>query len=185
MSIMRKLVSIVAKRKMKEIEYVLDNPIEESNKLLTDLLTKHQDSVLGRRYGFDSITSPEEFAERVPLTDYKMMKPIIDEVYKNPTGNIMTSEPVIWYLTTSGSTGNQKQMPLTKSGLKTASVGGSRMWMGYMNQHPDNSKILDGTMIMFGAPSHTGEINGVPTGYGSGVYVGNQNRIFKRLIRRR
>ncbi|MHA1963195.1 MAG: GH3 family domain-containing protein [Candidatus Thorarchaeota archaeon] len=183
MSIMRKLVSIVAKRKMKEIEYVLDNPIEESNKLLTDLLTKHQDSVLGRRYGFDSITSPEEFAERVPLTDYKMMKPIIDEVYKNPTGNIMTSEPVIWYLTTSGSTGNQKQMPLTKSGLKTASVGGSRMWMGYMNQHPDNSKILDGTMIMFGAPSHTGEINGVPTGYGSGVYVGNQNRIFKRLIK--
>jgi hypothetical protein len=38
-------------------------------------------------------------------------------------------------------------------------------------------------MIMFGAPSHTGEINGVPTGYGSGVYVGNQNRIFKRLIK--
>lgn len=183
MSIMRKLVSIVAKRKMKEIEHVLNHPVEESNKLLTEILTKHQDSVLGRRYGFDSISSPEEFAERVPLTDYISMKPILDEVYKNPTGKIMCSEPVIWYLTTSGSTGNQKQMPITKRGLKDASTGGGRMWMGFMNQHPDNSKILDGTMIMFGAPSFTGEINGVPTGYGSGVYVRNQNKVFSRLIK--
>jgi hypothetical protein len=180
---MRKLVSVVAKGRLKEIDYVLNHPIEESNKLLTELLKKHQDTVLGRRYGFESISSPEEFSERVPLTDYKEMKTILDDVYKNPSGKIMTAEPVIWYLTTSGSTGNQKHMPITKTGLKAASTGGSRMWMGYMNQHPDNSKILEGAMIMFGAPSVTGEINGVPRGYGSGVYVRNQNKIFSRLIK--
>ena len=183
MSIMRKLVSVVAKRRVREIDHVLNHPIEESNKLLTTILEKQQHSVLGRKHGFDSIGSPEEYAERVTLTDYESMQPILERVYENPTGNIMTTEPVIWYLTTSGSTGKQKQMPITKSGLKTASVGGSRMWMGYMNQHPDNSKILDGAMIMFGAPSVTGEINGVPTGYGSGVYVRNQNKVFSRLIK--
>lgn len=183
MSIMRKLVSVVAKRKAREIDRVLSHPVEESNKLLTELLTKHKHTVLGRRYGFESIKSPEVFAERVPLTDYEGMKPIIDEVYKNPSGKIMAAEPVIWYLTTSGSTGRQKQMPITKTGLKAASTGGARMWMGYMNQHPENSKILDGAMIMFGAPSVTGEINGVPKGYGSGVYVRNQNKVFARLIK--
>ena len=183
MSIMRKLVSVVAKRKAREIDRVLSHPVEESNKLLTELLTKHKHTVLGRRYGFESIKSPEVFAERVPLTDYEGMKPIIDEVYKNPSGRIMAAEPVIWYLTTSGSTGRQKQMPITKTGLKAASTGGARMWMGYMNQHPENSKILDGAMIMFGAPSVTGEINGVPKGYGSGVYVRNQNKVFARLIK--
>ena len=183
MSIMRKLVSVVAKRKAREIDYVLNHPIEESNILLTTILEKQQHSVLGRRHRFESIRSPEEFAERVPITDFESMQPILEKVYENPTGNIMTAEPVIWYLTTSGSTGKQKQMPITRSGLRTASVGGSRMWMGYMNQHPDNSRILDGSMIMFGAPSITGEINGVPTGYGSGVYVRNQNKVFARLIK--
>ncbi len=183
MSILRKLVSIVAKRKAREIDRVLNHPVEESNRLLTDILKKQQDSILGRRYGFDSIKTPEEYAERVPLTDFERMQPILEKVYQNPMGNIMASEPVIWYLTTSGSTGKQKQMPITKSGLKTASIGGARMWMGYMNQHPDNTRILDGAMIMFGAPSVTGEIHGVPTGYGSGVYVRNQNKVFARLIK--
>ncbi|MGY5879066.1 MAG: GH3 auxin-responsive promoter family protein [Candidatus Thorarchaeota archaeon] len=183
MSIMSKLVSVIAKRKAKEIDHVLNNPVEESNKYLSTLLNKHQDTVIGRRYGFEAITSPEKYSERVPLSDFNSMQPILEEVYNNPAGMITTSEPVIWYLTTSGTTGNQKQMPLTKSGLKAASTGGSRMWMGYMNQNPDNVKILEGAMIMFGAPSVTGEINGVPTGYGSGVYVRNQNKMFSRLIK--
>jgi len=182
MSIIRNLVSIVAKRKDKEIHRVLNHPIEESNKLLEALLKKHQDTVLGRRYGFDTINSPEEYAESVPLTDFEGMIPILNEVYANPTGRITTAEPVIWYLTTSGSTGKPKQMPITKSGLKTAAIGGARMWMGYMLQDRENTKILDGAMIMFGAPSVTGHINSIPTGYGSGVYVRHQNKVFARLI---
>jgi hypothetical protein len=182
MSIMRSLVSLVANRKAKEIQRVLNHPTEESNRLLQVLLKKHQGTVLGRRHGFDAITSPEEYAESVPLTDYIGMSKILQEIYANPNGGITTAEPIIWYLTTSGSTGKPKQMPLTESGLKAAAIGGARMWMGYMLQNPENTKILDGSMIMFGAPSVTGEINGVPTGYGSGVYVRHQNKIFARLI---
>jgi hypothetical protein len=179
---MRNLVSIVAKRKAKEIQHVLDYPTEESNNLLQTLVKKHQSTVLGRRYGFDAIASPEKYANSVPLTDYIGMSSILQEVYANPTGRITTAEPIIWYLTTSGSTGKPKQMPITESGLKAAATGGSRMWMGYMLQDSENSKILDGSMIMFGAPSVTGEINGVPKGYGSGVYVRHQNKVFARLI---
>jgi len=182
MSIMRRIVSIIAKRKAREIDYVLGHPVEVTEDLLSTILERNQDTVLGRKYRFETISSPEKFTENVPLTDYHKMRPILEEVYKNPTGKIMTAEPVIWYLRTSGSSGKPKDMPITPSGLKTAQVGGARMWMGFMNNHPDNTKILDGTMIMFGAPAVFGDINGVPLGYGSGLYVRKANKIFARLI---
>ncbi len=182
MSIMRRIVSIIAKRKAREIDYVLGHPVEVTEDLLSTILERNQDTVLGRKYRFETISSPEKFTENIPLTDYHKMRPILEEVYKNPTGKIMTAEPVIWYLRTSGSSGKPKDMPITPSGLKTAQVGGARMWMGFMNNHPDNTKILDGTMIMFGAPAVFGDINGVPLGYGSGLYVRKANKIFARLI---
>jgi len=179
---MRRIVSIIAKRKAREIDYVLGHPVEVTEELLSTILERNQHTVLGRKYRFETISSPEKFTENVPLTDYHKMRPILEEVYKNPTGKIMTAEPVIWYLRTSGSSGKPKDMPITPSGLKTAQVGGARMWMGFMNNHPDNTKILDGTMIMFGAPAVFGDINGVPLGYGSGLYVRKANKIFARLI---
>ena len=182
MSIMRRIVSIVAKRKARETDYVLGHPVEVTEDLLSTILKRNQDTVIGRKYRFETISSPEKFTENVPLTDYQKMRPILEEVYKNPTGKIMTAEPVIWYLRTSGSSGKPKDMPITPSGLKTAQVGGARMWMAFMNHHPDNTKILDGRMIMLGAPAIFGDINGVPLGYGSGLYLHKANKVFARLI---
>ncbi|MHA1904177.1 MAG: GH3 family domain-containing protein [Candidatus Thorarchaeota archaeon] len=73
MSIMRRLVSTVAKRRSKQIAYVLNNPIEMMEDKLQTIIERNQDSVLGRDYGFDSIATAEQFAERVPLCDSDSM----------------------------------------------------------------------------------------------------------------
>ncbi|NHJ13838.1 MAG: hypothetical protein EAX95_09175 [Candidatus Thorarchaeota archaeon] len=183
MSIMSYLFRQIAARKAREIEYILSNAVEVMDDKLLSLLQRHQDTVIGRRYGFDRITSPEKYSNSIPLSDYYSMEPLIKQVYENPDGRILTVDPVFWYLRTSGSSGEPKKLPVTKRGLSEYGKGSTLLWMGYVNQHPDNAKVLDGTMLMFGAAAELERINGVPVGYASGVSPKMANPLFKRLLK--
>ncbi|MHA1938769.1 MAG: GH3 family domain-containing protein [Candidatus Thorarchaeota archaeon] len=183
MSIMSYLVRKIAAKKGKEIEYLLSNPVEVMDEKLMKILSRHQDTVLGRRFGFDSIRTPEQYVERVPLFDYYTLEPWIKKVYENPDGGILTSDPVFWYLQTSGSAGEPKRLPVTKEGISDYGRGSTLLWMAYINQDPSNAKILDGTQLMFGAAAELDHIGNIPVGYASGVTPRVANPLFKRLLK--
>ncbi len=183
MSIMRRLIGVVAKRKQKLIEQVLNHPITMMEEKLEHILTRHQDTVIGKKLCFGDIASPDEYRNRVPLMDSKSMARYLKMVYENPTGQILTADPVVWYLQTSGTTGLPKQLPITDHGLKQVAKGSMLGWMGFLAQDPENSKLVDGPLVTFGAPAMIDEINGVPVGYATGVYAKHQNKIFQRLIK--
>ena len=182
MSIMRSLVGIIARRKVREIEEILQNPVEVSEKTLMDILKRHRDTVFGRRFGFESISSPEQYRESVPLMNGEMMQPFIDMIKKDPNGKILTVDPVVWYLQTSGTTGQPKRLPATKHGIKELSKGTMLSWMGYLAQDRENLSLLDGKLITFGASSVMDHIGEIPVGYATGVYSKFQNPIFQRLM---
>jgi hypothetical protein len=169
MSIMSKLVSTLAKRKAREIEHILNHPIELTEAKLKEILSRHQNTILGRNHGFGEIRTPDEFAERVPLFDFYSMKPYLDRVYENPEGQVMTVDPVIWYVQSSGTSGTPKHLPISRAGNKDYSSGATLMLMSYINAQPGNERIFDGTMVTFAAPAKLGEINGVPLGYMTGI----------------
>lgn len=183
MSIMRKLVSTMAKRKASEIERVLTHPVEVSEEKLMSVLNRHQDTVIGRRYRFDMIQNPEQFSERVPLCDYESLKPYLKMVHKNPAGKVLTSDPVIWYLQSSGSSGSQKRLPVTAAGSKDLSAGTMLTWFAWMNQDPRNTKLFDGAIVTMGAPAVVDHIGDIPVGYATGAMVRRLNPLFKRLMK--
>ena len=183
MSIMRKLITEVAKRKAKEIEYILNNPIEMTEKKLLSVLSRHRDTVLGRKYGFDTIRTPEEYSSRVSLCDYNSMEPFLRMTYENPNGRVMTTDPVVWYLQTSGSTGTPKRLPVTADGAKDYSKGSMLTWLAFMNADPENAKLLDGVLITFGAPAVLDRMNGIPVGYATGALGRRINPFFRRLMK--
>ncbi|MFW9845965.1 MAG: GH3 auxin-responsive promoter family protein [Candidatus Thorarchaeota archaeon] len=167
---------------MKHIHNTLNNPVECSEQELLSVLERHRNTVFGRKHDFANIRTPEDFSRKVPLSDYQSVKPYLDRVYENPRGGILTSDPVVWYLKTSGSSGQPKVVPTTSQGLKQASKGGSALWLSFIDQHPSNIEILDGSMLLFGAPAIVDYINDIPFGYASGCYARHQNKIFSRLI---
>lgn len=179
--IMRKLVSFMAKRKSKEIDRILDYTVEESEETLMRILTRHQDTVIGRKHEFSDFHSPDEYRKRVPLYDSEKMKKYVQMTYDRPLG-VMTADRVVWYLQTSGTTGKPKKLPTTQEGLKDVAKGTMLGWMGFLNQDEDNPRIVDGTLVTFGAPAVMDYINGVPVGYATGVYARHQNPLFQRLI---
>lgn len=183
MSILKQLVAKVAAAKAKEIDHMLDNPVEVTNAKLMSILTRHSDTVYGKQHGFSSIRSAEEFSRKVPLVDSHALQPYLERIYADPSGKILTTDPVVWYLQSSGTTGKPKRMPTTKIGLKDSSKGSAMTWMSFINAGRENANILDGTLVTFGAAAVLDHVNSVPVGYATGVYARHQNKIFQRLIK--
>ena len=183
MGVMRKLVEIVAKKKAKHIEELLENQVVMSEDILMDVVKKHQDTIFGKRHRFSDIRKPEQFREHVPLYDHYSMAKYYEALRKDPTAKILTTDPVVWYLSTSGTTGKPKYIPVTKTGIKMVSKGTMLSWMGFMHAGDDHSKIIDGTLITFGAGAEIDHVGEIPVGYATGVYAQFQNPLFQRLMK--
>ena len=184
MSIMSKLVPILAKRKAKMIDNILADPIGLTELKLKEILERHGNTAFGKDHGYESIKTPEQFSEQVPLFDYYSMSPYFERVKQTPNLPIITADPVIWYVQSSGTTGKPKALPISQAGLSDYTAGSMLFLMSFINAKEGNNKLFDGTMLTFAAPARIGEINGVPLGYMTGISREMiANAILKKLIK--
>ncbi|MHA1135891.1 MAG: GH3 family domain-containing protein [Candidatus Thorarchaeota archaeon] len=184
MAIMSKLVPILAKRKAKMIDNILADPIGLTEAKLKSILEIHGNTAFGKDHGYESIKTPEQFSEQVPLFDYNSMSPYFERVKQNPTGKIITTDPIIWYVQSSGSTGKPKALPISKAGMDDYTSGSSLLMWAYVNAAKEHAKLFDGTLLTFAAPAILGQINGVNLGYMTGISREMiANRLLKGLVK--
>ncbi len=169
MSIISKLVPILAKRKAKVIENILSDPIGLTDNKLNSIIEKHSHTKFGKDHRYESIKTPEQFAEQVPLYDYYSMAPYFDRVKETPEQPIVTADPIVWYVQSSGSTGKPKALPISKAGMDDYSIGTTLSIMAFVNAGKKHRNVFNGTILSFAAPAKLREINGVPVGYMSGI----------------
>ncbi|MEW5857991.1 MAG: GH3 auxin-responsive promoter family protein [Cyanobacteriota bacterium] len=81
--------------------------------LLKELLQAHKDTELGRKYGLRDIKTIEQFQQQIPILPYSSYEPYTERIAQGEK-NILTPDPVVYLNTTSGSTGNQKLIPVTQ-----------------------------------------------------------------------
>jgi hypothetical protein len=184
MGIMSRLVVFMAKRKAKEIEHILNNPISLTEAKLRSILERHANTMFGRDHGFDLIKTPEQFSEQVPLYDYYSMQPYFQQVYETPGLPIVSADPVIWYVQSSGTSGKPKALPINRAGMADYSRASTLFMMSFINAGEGHNRVFDGTLLTFAAPARFGEINGVPLGYMTGISRELiASPILKRLVR--
>jgi hypothetical protein len=184
MSILSKLVPVLAKRKQGLIDDILTNPISLTETKLNEIIRAHKNTAFGKDHGYESIKTPEQFSERVPLYDYYSMSPYFERVKENPTLPIITADPIVWYVQSSGSTGHPKALPISKAGMADYTAGSSLLTWAFINAAKEHAKIFDGTLLTFAAPARLGEINGVPLGYMTGIAREMiANRLLKGLVK--
>ena len=94
---------------------------------LLKLLKKNSETVYGRKYGFGSIHSYEDFVKRVPLSIYEDYEPYIRAMADGERG-VLTKEDVLLFELTSGSSGSKKMIPYTKT-LKQEFQRGIKPWL--------------------------------------------------------
>ncbi len=80
---------------------------------LLSLLKAYQDTEFGKKYKFKEIKNVEQFRSIIPILPYSSYEPFVEKVVKGEP-NILTPDPVIHLNRSSGSTGKQKLIPVTK-----------------------------------------------------------------------
>ncbi len=80
---------------------------------LQQILSVNQDTEYGRKHGFQSIKSIDRFRTQVPVLPYSGYEPYVERIARGEP-NILTADPVVYLNLTSGSTGKQKLIPVTR-----------------------------------------------------------------------
>lgn len=96
-------------------------------KYLKKLLWDNRNTRYGKRFGFEEITSYEEFVKKVPLTKYEDYEPYLDAIGKGEK-QVLTGEDVLLFELTSGSSGGKKRIPYTPA-LKKEFQRGIKPWL--------------------------------------------------------
>ena len=94
-----------------------------NEEVLFKIINKNKKCKYGEKYNFSSIKSINEYKEKVPITDYSAYEQYINEMLKGEK-NILISDEVEYFGHTSGTTGKQKLIPVTK---KSREVGSKYM----------------------------------------------------------
>lgn len=100
----------------------LRGPETVQARVLRRILARNADCEIGRRFGFADIEGEEDFRRRVPVLAYDDLRPSIERMAHGEAG-VLTSEPVLAWEETGGSSGGAKLVPYTASGLDAFRAG--------------------------------------------------------------
>lgn len=169
-------------RRMKGIEQFCERPREAQQNVLRKLLRHGTDTEWGRRFGYSSIKSYEDFARAVPLSDYDALKDYIDRMRRGES-NVLWPGRVKWFAKSSGTTNDKsKFIPVSPQGLMDTHYRGSKdSAVFYMKNNP-GSHFADGKGLILGG-SHQPNYNlpGSYVGDLSAILIENLPRVFKYM----
>ena len=101
---------------------VLNDPGAAQQSHLAQLLARNGGSQFGRDHAFAAIRNEADYASRVPIRTYEALWPWIDAAACGAAG-VLTTEPVIVFEETGGSSAGPRLVPYTASGLAEFQAG--------------------------------------------------------------
>ncbi len=112
--VVRALGQVLFSRTRRELGGAMRDVRATQEARLLDILRRNADTEVGRRHGFATLHDADEYRARVPLTTWDDMAPAVERMVAGEK-NVLTSEDVSFYATTSGTTGRRKLIPVTPS----------------------------------------------------------------------
>ena len=99
MPILSSIVNWVNTKRLHQIDLFRKYPSDVQREELMKLLREAGDTWIGKKYGFSEINTIEKFRDRVPLSSYESLKPLIERVMAGEQNLLWPSE-VKWLLRT-------------------------------------------------------------------------------------
>lgn len=154
-----KLVSWIIKKRIHQIAFFKQYPIEVQKEIYQKLLLKGRNTSWGEKHSYSKLSSIQDFKDAVPIQRYETLLPYIDRVIKGEK-NVLWPSETKWFAKSSGTTaGKSKFIPVTKEALEDCHYkGGKDLLSIYFNAN-ENSKIFDGKSLIMGGSSKTNQYN--------------------------
>jgi hypothetical protein len=147
------------KKRIHQIELFRKYPAEVQNEVFEHLVTRGQTTQFGHEFGFDKISSYEEFKNRVPLQEYNDVKPWVDRAMAGEPSLLWPTETK-WFAKSSGTTSNRsKLIPVTNESLEDCHYkGGKDLLALYYHNHP-NRKLYNGKHLIVGGSAEVNHLS--------------------------
>lgn len=138
------------RKRLKRIEAFMKNPHDFQQNIFRELIYKGKDTEWGRKYGYASIKTPEDYHKNVPVFPYEEFFPYIDRMMKGEQ-NILWPSRIDWFSKSSGTTNaRSKFIPVSEEALQKCHYNGGKDLLAlYFNNRPD-SKLFTGKGLGIG-----------------------------------
>ena len=171
--IINSIASWVLKQRIHQIELFLKYPNEVQEDLLMNLLRTSENTIVGRKYDFSSVRSYHEFSDRVPVSAYEDLEPMIEQTRRGEQ-NVFWNTPIRWFAKSSGTTNaKSKFIPVSAEALEDCHYKGSKdLLCLYLNNNED-SQLFIGKSLRLGGSRQIYEDNNTFFGDLSAILIEN------------
>lgn len=173
LSIINSIASWFLKQRIHQIELFIKYPNEVQEEVLMSLLRSSENTLLGKKYEYRSIKSYSEFANRIPISSYEDLEPLIERTRQGEQ-NVLWETPIKWFAKSSGTTNaKSKFIPVSPESLEDCHYkGGKDLLCLYLNNNEDSEMFL-GKSLRLGGSSQIYENNNTFFGDLSAILIEN------------
>lgn len=140
------------RQRIDQIQNFMNHPIETQNGILFSQLFKSEDTVYGKKYGFSSISSYDDFRRNVPVVSYEDFEPFIERARRGEK-DISWPGQIKQFAKSSGTTNaKSKFIPISDDSLEDCHFkAGKDLISMYVNNHPENHLFLNKNLRLGGS----------------------------------
>ena len=134
----------------KRYEYFSKYPVEQQEQVLKDLVKSSKNTEWGIQYAYAQIKTSAEFAKKVPLTDYEVLKSWIERMIAGEK-DVLWPGRVRWFAKSSGTTNDKsKFIPVSDESLRKCHYKSAiDVFAHYIKANPDTN-LLKGKNLTIG-----------------------------------
>ncbi|MET0759840.1 MAG: GH3 auxin-responsive promoter family protein [Flavobacterium sp.] len=173
LSIINSFASWFLKQRIHQIELFLKYPNEVQEELLMNLIRSSEYTIVGKKYEYTSIRSYRTFSERVPISTYEDLEPLIEQTRKGEQ-NVFWNTPIKWFAKSSGTTNaKSKFIPVSTEALEDCHYKGSKDLLCLYLNNNENSELFTGKSLRLGGSKQIYEDNNTFFGDLSAILIEN------------
>ncbi len=169
--LVRKVVLKTAKKRgraqLNKFDRSTVNATRKNLSLLFRLISDNEETEYGKKYDFEHIRTVEDYKKNVPLTVYDDYEEYIDRMTEHGERNLLTSYPIAFYASTSGTSGSPKKIPVSNKGLKIFQNHSATTQVAIISEFYENTTgkgSYDGAVLLLLSLSHEPLKDGVDFG---------------------
>ncbi|NBL64780.1 hypothetical protein GV828_06150 [Flavobacterium sp. NST-5] len=171
--IINSLASWILKKRIHQIELFLKYPNEVQEELLLSLIKSAENTFVGKNYGFSSIKSYNEFSNRVPISTYEDLEPMIERTRLGEQ-NVFWHTPIKWFAKSSGTTNaKSKFIPVSSEALENCHYKASKDLLSLYLNNNEESQLFTGKSLRLGGSKQLYEDNNTFFGDLSAILIDN------------
>lgn len=178
-SLLYKVFFALGKREVEAFTAASQSPESAQSELLLSILKRNCDSQYGQKHGFAKISSVRDFQNAVPINDYDSLSEYINRAARGEKRQLTTEDPFM-FATTSGTAGERKLIPVTRSYMKEFRRASVVSGFNLLKAYPTVSK---GVALSVFSPAEESRTEGnIPCGAISGRLYMEEPKLIKRFI---